>query len=85
MLEQRWSQTDWSHPQVLQVIGRMDRVFEQLTKSIEHAHRRIIGDRQVPSHEKILSLYDSDVNVIVGGKVGAAVKLDNKLFLAESS
>lgn len=85
MLEQRWSQTDWSHPQALQVIGRMDRVFEQLPKAIEQAHERIIGDRQVLSHEKILSLYESDVNVIIRGKAGAAVEFGNKLFLAENS
>jgi len=85
LLEQRWSQTDWSHPQALQVIARMDRVLEQLPKAIEQAHERIIGERQVKSNEKILSLYDSDVNVIVRGKAGSEVEFGNKLFLAENS
>ena len=85
LLEQQWSQTDWSDPQARQIIGRMDRVFEQLPKAIEQAHERIIGGRQVPSHEKILSLYEPDVNVIKRGKAGAEVEFGNKLFLAENS
>ncbi|MEZ5328341.1 MAG: hypothetical protein R3F19_25130 [Verrucomicrobiales bacterium] len=43
---------------------------QQSSKPIE----RIIGRRQVPSKEKILSLYDADINVIVRGKLGAFTK-----------
>lgn len=85
LLEERWSQTDWSLPQAQQVIRRIDSVLAQLPKAMDQAHERIIGGRQVPSKKKILSLYESDVNVIVRGKAGAEVEFGNKLYLAENS
>ena len=38
----------------------------------------------MPSEEKILSLYEADVHVIVRKKAGAEVEFGNTLFLAEN-
>jgi len=42
---------------------------------VKQAHERIIGERLVPNADKILSLYDADLHVIVRGKAGAAWSL----------
>ena len=44
----------------------------------------MIVERQVANKEKILSLYEHDVHVIVRGKVGANVGFDNGLLIAEN-
>jgi hypothetical protein len=43
--------------------------------TIKQAHERIIGERQVANEDKILSLYDDSVNVIVRGKAGAEARI----------
>jgi len=53
-------------------------------QACRQAHERIIGGRQVPSAEKILSAYDADIDVVVRGKAGASVEFGNELTLAES-
>jgi len=52
----------------------MDNVWEQGPAAIRQAHERIIGERLVPNAEKILSLYEHKVHVIVRGKAGAEVE-----------
>ncbi|OVE81754.1 hypothetical protein BVY04_02595 [bacterium M21] len=42
-----------------------------------------MSENQVANEEKILSLYDSDVNVVKRGKMMAEVEFGNELFLAE--
>lgn len=44
---------------------------------------RIIGERRVLNKNKIISLYEPDVRVIVRGKSGAEVEFGNALYLAE--
>ncbi|MDV7401470.1 hypothetical protein RZS08_59175, partial [Arthrospira platensis SPKY1] len=39
--------------------------------------------RKVDNADKILSLYEEDVHVIVRGKAGAEVEFGNKLYVAE--
>jgi IS5 family transposase len=83
LLENNWKNTDLSEKQKDQIIKRMNNVIEQLPAAIEQAHERIIGERQVANDEKILSLYEPDVHVIVRGKSGARVEYGNSIFLAE--
>ena len=52
-------------------------------RQIRQAHERIIGERQIRSKEKILSLYEADIHVIIRGKAGAEVEFGNTLLLAE--
>ena len=84
MLDEHWDQTDLSRKQAEMVLGRMQNVIEQLPKAIWQAHERIIGERRVDNPEKILSLYEPDVRVMVRGKSGAEVEFGNALYLAEN-
>jgi len=84
LLEQNWKQTDWTGPQAQQILRRLDSVLELLPLAQKQAHERIIGGRQVPNEEKILSLYDQDVRVIVRGKAGAEVEFGNTVLIGEN-
>ncbi|MGO9204261.1 MAG: transposase [Limisphaerales bacterium] len=84
LLDAQWEQTDWTRAQAQQVLGRMDRVLEQLPAARQQARQRILKGQLVPNEEKILSLYEADVHVIVRNKAGAEVEFGNTLFLAEN-
>ena len=84
LLDAHWEQTDWTRPQAEQVLSRMDQVLEQLPKARQQARQRILKGQLVPNQEKILSLYEADVHVIVRKKAGAEVEFGNTLFLAEN-
>jgi hypothetical protein len=60
-------------------------ILDQLDAVIHQAHERIIGGRPVASADKILSLYEPDMHVIVRGKTNAEVEFGNTLFLAEQA
>jgi hypothetical protein len=84
LLQDCWAETDWTRPQAQQVIERIDGILEQLPCAVKQAHERIIGQRLVPNQEKILSLYEREVHVLVRGKAGAEVEFGNTLVLGES-
>ena len=84
LLDAHWEQTEWTRPQAEQVLGRMDHVLEQLPAARQQARQRILKGQLVPNEEKILSLYEADVHVIVRKKAGAEVEFGNTLFLAEN-
>jgi hypothetical protein len=84
LLDQQWAQTDWTRPQAQQVLARMDQVLEQLPKAREQARQRILAGQPVANAQKILSLYETDVHVIVRKKAGAEVEFGNTFFLAEN-
>ncbi len=83
-LKTRRDETDLSKGQAQQIINRMERVLDQLPTAIKQAHERIIGGRAIANEDKILSLYDDTVNVIIRGKAGANVEFGNKLWLGEN-
>jgi hypothetical protein len=84
-LRTRHEETDLTAGEVQVIIRRMEGVLKQLPAAIKQAHERIIGERQVANKDKILSLYDEDINVIVRGKAGAEVEFGNKLWLGETN
>jgi len=84
LLDQHWSQTDWTRPQAEQVLGRMDQVLAQLPAARQQARQRILAGQLVANEEKILSLYEADVHVIVRKKAGAEVEFGNTLLLGEN-
>ena len=84
LLDGNWEQTEWTRPQTEQVLGRIDRVLELLPRAQKQAHERIIGGRLVENKEKILSLYESDVHVVVRGKAGADVEFGNTVLIGEN-
>lgn len=85
LLDACWSETDWTRRQAEQVLKRMRNVLDQLPKAMRQAHERIIGERPVANAEKILSLYEPDIHVIVRGKANAEVEFGNTLLLCEQA
>jgi hypothetical protein len=83
VLLERWSETDLSQAQAMQIVRRIDSVLEQLPAAIKQARDRILGERRVASKNKVLSIYDSNVNVIVRGKADAEVEFGNVLRIVE--
>jgi len=83
-LKTRREESDLSEGQAQQIVHRIESVLEQLPAAIHQAHERIIGGRSVANEDKILSLYDSSINVIQRGKAGAKVEFGNKLWLGEN-
>lgn len=84
LLLAHWEEgTKLSEGQARQIAKRIDAILEQVPEARRQAHERIIGGRQVKSNEKILSLYEREINVIVRGKLGKEVEFGNSLLLAE--
>ena len=83
-LAEQWAQTELTQGQADHILRRIDRVVELLPKAVKQAHERIIGARPVANADKILSLYDTDVRVIVRGKAGAEVEFGNMVLLGEN-
>ena len=84
LLDQHWEQTELTRGQTDQILRRLDGVLELLPKAVKQAHERIIGARPVANPDKILSLYDTDVRVIVRGKAGAEVEFGNTVLVGEN-
>jgi hypothetical protein len=84
LLNTQWSQTEWTRPQTERVLRRMDQVLEQLPRARKQARERILAGRLVANEDKILSLYEPEVRVIVRRKPGAEVEFGNTLLLAEN-
>jgi len=84
ILDEQWEKTEWTRPQAEQVLRRLDNVLDQLPAAREQAWQRIIQEQPVANEEKILSLYESGVRVIVRHKAGAEVEFGNTLLLAEN-
>lgn len=85
LLTDCWQETAWSEVQANQVLHRIDNILAQLPQAIKQAHDRIIGERQAVSSEKLLSLYDKDIEVIVRGKSGREIEFGQRLVLTEQS
>jgi hypothetical protein len=84
-LDKEWEKTDWTRKQADMMLRHLDRVLVALPEAIRQAHERIIGERQVPSEEKILSFYEREIHVINRGKPGAQVEFGNTLLIAEEA
>ena len=84
LLDEDWAKTEWTRPQAEQVLRRIEQVLEQLPKARQQARERIISGRLVDNQDKILSLYEPDVRVIVRKKAGAEVEFGNTLLLGEN-
>ena len=84
LLDRQWEGTQWTRAQAEQVLRRLDGVLELLPRAQKQAHERIIGARPVPNADKLLSLYEPEVRVIVRGKAGAEVEFGNTVLLGEN-
>ncbi len=84
ILDQQWEKTQWTRPQVEQVLKRLDNVLDQLPAARDQAWQRIIDEEPVANQDKILSFYESAIRVVVRHKAGAEVEFGNTLLLGES-
>lgn len=83
LLENRWKETSYSEKEAGQILKRIDRILERLPAAQAQAHQRIIREEQTKNEDKILSLYDDAVNVIVRRKARASVEFGNTFLLTE--
>jgi len=83
-LDREWAKTDLTRREAEVILERLDNVLKQLPAARRQAHERIIGERKVPNEEKILSLYEKDIHVVVRGKASGEVEFGNSLFVAEN-
>ena len=84
LLDQPWDQTEWTRGQADQVLRRMDQVLKPLPAARRQARQRILQGQMPDNADKILSLYEPDVPVIVRRKAGAEVEFGNTLLVGES-
>lgn len=84
VLEERGARTDLTPGQIRTIRQRIESVLTQLPIAIKQAHERIIGGRKIRNEQKILSLYDPDVQVIKRGKSNGEVEFGNNLWLGET-
>ena len=84
ILDQDWEKTDWTRGQTDYMLRGLDNILDQLPEARRQARERIIREQQVPSKDKILSLYEAEVQVIVRKKAGAEVEFGNTLLVSES-
>ena len=84
-LEARWQETDLSEIETQVVLDRMQNILNQLPQAVHQAHERLIGERRVANKDKILSLYEPDVHVLIRGKADAEIEFGNGLYLAEQA
>ncbi len=85
LLEERWGETGWSELESQIVLERIQEILDQLPQAIHQAHERLMGERRIANSEKILSLYEPDIHVLVRGKAGSEVEFGNGLYLAEQA
>ena len=52
---------------------------------IDQAHRRVLDGEQVPTAEKIYSIFEPHTDLIKRGKVQTPIEFGHKVFLAESA
>ena len=82
--EHREDKTDLSEAQAALLIRNLDNILTQLPIIKKQAHDRIIGERRIKQNEKILSVYEPDIKVILRGKSGAEVEFGNQLMIGEN-
>jgi len=83
LLVGNWSQTDLSEKEKDYLLKRLSKVLELLPQAVKQAHERIIGGRQVNNKDKILSLHETEIHILVRGKSGAEVEYGNTWVIVE--
>ena len=76
---------DLSEESILKIAREMNAILIQLPIAIEQGHKRIISECPVDNKEKILSLYETDVNIIIRNKAGKKIEYGNKVSLMEQA
>jgi hypothetical protein len=76
---------DLSEESIFEIAREMNAILIQLPIAIEQGHKRIISESPVDNKEKILSLYEPDVNIIIRNKAGKKIEYGNKVSLMEQA
>lgn len=84
LLDNHWQESDLTYNEAQMISRRLENILKQVPLAIEQARSRIIEEKKVDNAQKILSLYEDDVHVLIRGKSGAAVEFGNGLYLAEN-
>ncbi len=77
--------TRWTPAQAALICERVEDKLGQIDTVIRQAHERIIGGRKVANKDKVLSVHEPDIHVIVRGKAGKEVEFGNTLFISENT
>jgi len=85
LLDKNWETVAISRPEAEQILKQISNVMEKLARVISCAHERIIGERKVANKDKLLSIYEDDVHVVVRHKSGAEIEFGNTLLLVEQN
>ena len=83
LLEHR-GQTELSNARIDRIVERIDEKLELMPKVIKQAHERIIGARKIQNTDKILSVHEPDIHVMVRGKASREVEFGNALCVVEN-
>src|ERR1044071_4972872 len=79
----RWDRKSCGYVGWCYALRDLDFAVAGRPKAQRQAHERIIGGRLVANSQKILSLYEPDVRVIVRGKADAEVEFGDTVLVAE--
>jgi IS5 family transposase len=63
----------------------LDEYCELGDRVVDQARRRVLGGEQVPTSEKIYSIFEAHTDLIKRGKVNKPIEFGHKVFLAESA
>jgi len=85
LLMSNWSETDLSEKEKDHLLNRLNKIVELLPQAVKQAHERVIGERPVKNNDKILSLHETEIHVIVRGKSGAEVEYGNSWVIVEQA
>lgn len=84
-LAERWEETGYTEARKDDILRRMDDMLAKLPLVKKQAHERIIGGRPIANKDKIHSVYEDDVHVIVRRKAGKHVEFGNTLMICENA
>jgi IS5 family transposase len=64
---------------------KIDHYCQLTTRVIDQSRRRVLNGEQVPTAEKIYSIFEPHTDLIKRGKVQKPIEFGHKIFLAESA
>jgi hypothetical protein len=84
LLCENMEKVDRSVRQCERIVQRVNSNIELLPQLKKQARERIIGERQIPAKDKILSIHDLDICVTSKGKSGKPAEFGNHLLVGET-
>lgn len=85
VFEKSWAVYGYSNIKAESIIIKLRSILVRKEEIVSIAHRRIIKGEKVDSCEKILSIYEEDVNIITRNKDGSKIEFGNTLQFVEQA